>query len=91
MTGLVDALEAGGFVERRSHPTDRRVLLVTLTELGDRTMAEMAAERQKAAGQLVADFGDQDLEQFSRSLDLVADRLDGLVQAAKRSTAPAPT
>ena len=51
----------------------------------------MAAEREKAAGQLVADFGDQELEQFSRSLDLVADRLDGLVQAAKRSTAPGPT
>ncbi len=91
VTGLVDALEAGGFVERRPHPTDRRALLVTLTELGVRTMAEMAAERQKAAGQLVADFGDQELEQFSRSLDLVADRLDGLVQAAKRSTAPSPT
>ena len=91
VTGLVDALEAGGFVERRSHPTDRRALLVTLTELGGRTMADMETDRQQAAGQLVADFGDEDLKHFSRSLDLVADRLDGLVEAAKRSTAPGPT
>ena len=48
----------------------------------------MATERQKAAGQLVADFGDEELE-HSAIPDLVADRLDGLVQAAKRSTAPA--
>ena len=26
VTGLVDALEAGGFAERRPHPTDRRAL-----------------------------------------------------------------
>ena len=34
VTGLVDALEANGFVDRRPHPTDRRATLVTLTELG---------------------------------------------------------
>ncbi len=31
-----DALQAGGFVERRLHPSDRRATLVTLTELGTR-------------------------------------------------------
>lgn len=32
-----DALQAGGFVERRLHPSDRRATLVTLTELGTPT------------------------------------------------------
>ena len=36
VTGLVDALEAAGYVERRPHPSDRRALLVTLTEQGER-------------------------------------------------------
>ena len=91
VTGLVDALEAGGFVQRRPHPTDRRALLVTLTDLGSRTTADMETDRQQAARQLVADLGQDELEQFSRSLDLVADRLNGLVEADKRSTASGTT
>jgi DNA-binding MarR family transcriptional regulator len=91
VTGLVDALEAGGFVKRRPHPTDRRALLVTLTELGGRTMTDMVADRQEVAGQLVADFDEDELEQFGRCLDLVADRLKELVEAAERSAAPGPT
>jgi DNA-binding MarR family transcriptional regulator len=35
MTGLVDALEGLGYVERRPSPTDRRVKLVQLTDKGE--------------------------------------------------------
>jgi DNA-binding MarR family transcriptional regulator len=34
VTGLVDALQADGFVMRSPHPTDQRTTLVTLTEQG---------------------------------------------------------
>src|SRR3954470_20186722 len=34
VTGLVDALEAGGFVARSTPPTDRRATIVSLTERG---------------------------------------------------------
>ena len=43
VTGLVDALEAGGFVDRRLHPNDRRATLVTLTELGARRQLKWCA------------------------------------------------
>jgi DNA-binding MarR family transcriptional regulator len=54
VTELVDRLERNGLVHRVRHPTDRRKLLVTLTELGEqrselvqdafaRTMARSAA------------------------------------------------
>ena len=49
VTGLVDALEAGGFVERRPHPSDRRATLVTLTEPGTEIMTQMAGDRQAIA------------------------------------------
>ena len=39
-TWIVDRLEAKGLVERRAHPTDRRVKLVGLTALGVRTKAK---------------------------------------------------
>jgi DNA-binding MarR family transcriptional regulator len=36
MTTLVSALERSGFVERQADPTDRRVVLVTITGSGSR-------------------------------------------------------
>ena len=39
-TWIVDRLEAKGLVERRPHPTDRRVKLVVLTPRGSRTKAK---------------------------------------------------
>ena len=40
MTGLVDALEGLGYVERRASPTDRRVKLVQLTDKGEAAKAQ---------------------------------------------------
>ncbi|MEA2611530.1 MAG: MarR family transcriptional regulator, organic hydroperoxide resistance regulator [Chloroflexota bacterium] len=36
LTGIVDRLEARGLVVRRSHPTDRRVKELVLTDAGER-------------------------------------------------------
>lgn len=47
MTSLVTGLERAGLVERRTDPTDRRVVLVALTEAGEqrlRTSREAGAE-----------------------------------------------
>ena len=35
VTGLVDALERDGMVERKAHPTDRRSTLIVLSEKGE--------------------------------------------------------
>lgn len=85
VTGLVDALEAGDFVIRGPHPTDRRATLVRLTELGARTMAAMERGREQLAAELVSDLDEQSLERLRLGLDAVAARLRGLVAAAKRS------
>jgi DNA-binding MarR family transcriptional regulator len=88
VTGLVDALEAGGFVERRPHPSDRRATLVTLTERGTRTMTEMVQDRQAIAARLVDGFGDQRLDRLGADLDAIAERLHRMVAAG---TAAVPT
>lgn len=87
VTGLVDALQSHGYVERRPHPTDRRALLVTLTDLGRRTMTAMESDRQHAAARLTADRTGEELEQFGRTLDIVAARLRRLVEAPTVSAA----
>lgn len=46
MTSLVTGLERGGFVERRTDPADRRVVLVALTDAG---RARLSARREAGA------------------------------------------
>jgi DNA-binding MarR family transcriptional regulator len=82
VTGLVDALESHGYLERRPHPTDRRALLVTMTDLGSQTMARMAADREQAAAQLVSDLSDSQLNQLRHALDTVSGRLRRLLETA---------
>ena len=80
VTGLVDALEAAGYLVRRPHPSDRRAILVTLTDQGVQTMAGMARDREQTAAQLVAGIGAGRLDELSRDLDLITERLHTLVE-----------
>ena len=89
ITGLVDALEAGGFVIRRSHPRDRRAILVTLTEQGIQATAEMEHERAQIASALIANLSPDQVEQLRQGLDSVAAQLEALVETPadrKRTT-----
>ncbi|CCG01136.1 MarR family winged helix-turn-helix transcriptional regulator [Blastococcus saxobsidens] len=85
VTGLVDALEERGFVRREPHPTDRRITLVTLTEQGARTTAEMEKSHREIAAHLVAGFDADRLEQFRTDLDTIAARLHELMDPEARS------
>ena len=84
VTGLVDALEAEGFVIRRSHPRDRRAILVTLTDKGTQTTAEMEHERAQSASALIANLSSDQVEQLRQGLDSVAAQLESLVATADR-------
>jgi len=52
VTSLVDGLEAAGFAERRSHPTDRRVKMVVPSRRG----VEALAQVRKILGEPPASF-----------------------------------
>ena len=82
VTSLVDALESSGYAERRAHPTDRRAVLVALTDLGRTTMTTMARERQQLATDLVGDLDPGRLEELAADLSRIAERLDLLMAAA---------
>lgn len=59
VSAALDRLEAGGFVTRRTDPTDRRAKLISVTEAADAVLGEtarIAAEvRSQAAGRLSAE------------------------------------
>lgn len=81
VTGLVDALEATGFVARAPHPTDRRATIVALTELGARTMQQMEADRLRLSEQLIDGMSGEQQRQLALGLDAVTERLHALVSA----------
>lgn len=60
VTGLVDGLADAGFVTRGPHPSDRRATLVSLTERGTASMAQMARDHQGLARLLFEQLDDFD-------------------------------
>lgn len=75
VTGLVDALETDGFVARHPHPTDRRAILVALTEQGSRAVSAMHADYQQLAAHLFTGLADEDVARFVVILERVLGRL----------------
>ncbi len=81
VTGLVDGLEATGFVTREPHPTDRRATLVSLTERGATVLAQMAGGHRELARQLFADLSPAQLAAFGEGLAHVTGRLREALRA----------
>jgi DNA-binding MarR family transcriptional regulator len=88
VTGLVDGLAASGFVARGPHPTDRRATLVSLTERGAATVAEMARGHRELARQLFGDLPPAQLAAFGGGLAHVTGRLREALQAQEEEDRP---
>ncbi|WP_230396095.1 MarR family winged helix-turn-helix transcriptional regulator, partial [Streptomyces blattellae] len=56
MTVLVDGLEREGLVSRVTHPHDRRIKLVELTQAGRQVAEQELAPSQSTAAALFDDF-----------------------------------
>lgn len=89
ITGLVDALEKSGHVRRTPHPTDRRAVLVELTDTATATMARMQEEHAQLNETLLSAIAPADRAAVERGLSAVTAHLEHLVTTAA-SSAPAP-
>lgn len=81
VTGLVDGLEATGFVSRGPHPTDRRATLVSLTERGSAVMEKLARDHDGLAEQLFGTMSAEELDGFVAGLTTVLGVLHTLLGA----------
>ena len=90
VTGLVDALEESGYVLRQPHPSDRRAIIVSLTELGVRTMADMESEHRALSTTIVADLAEDDVARLEQSLGMVIGRLRAIVTESAPSERAEP-
>jgi DNA-binding MarR family transcriptional regulator len=77
-TGIVSRMAERGLVERRSDTSDRRVVLIALTEKGHRLIGEMEAIRRERMSRLMAELSDAQQERLLtcvRDLHAAASRL----------------
>ncbi|MBT1676346.1 MarR family winged helix-turn-helix transcriptional regulator [Curtobacterium aurantiacum] len=72
MTYIVDALESGGFVERRPAPTDRRVRQVHPTDAGRALLDRTRSALRDAEGVLMRHLGDDEQTTLRHLLARVA-------------------
>lgn len=82
ITGLVDALEAAGYVIRSRHPTDRRATIVSLTPSARAAMGEMQRQHAELTSELLSVVEPADRDALARGIDAIAARLRELVAAA---------
>jgi DNA-binding MarR family transcriptional regulator len=81
ITGLVDALEASGYVARSPHPTDRRSTIVSLAASAQRMMQRMQREHAELTADLLGAVDPADRAALERGIDAIAGRLRELIAA----------
>lgn len=72
MVVTVDELEAAGLAERVPSPHDRRARIITLTDAGERKVAEAEEILSRVRDDVFADISAEDREVFLRCLDQLA-------------------
>jgi DNA-binding MarR family transcriptional regulator len=70
------ALEEAGYLHRAVDPEDRRASLVSITEEGQRVLAEIADRRRAMLDAALAEWSDQDRRDLARLLTRLSDDLD---------------
>ncbi len=87
ITGLVDALEAAGYVARSPHPSDRRATIVSLSPSARRLMQTMQQEHAELTAELLGAVAEADRPALARGVDAIAARLRELIAAEEARTA----
>src|SRR5215469_7703873 len=79
VTGLIDGLEADGWVTRSPHPEDRRATIISLTPAAETALARLQENYQALAHDLVGDLPPDDLQRCWSVISTIEQRLDGVV------------
>lgn len=75
--GLIDRLEAAGYVERRPEITDRRAKRVMITKRGHEILTEMVAVSRRLNGIILAGLTPDSVEEAERALEAMKDNIRG--------------
>jgi DNA-binding MarR family transcriptional regulator len=89
VTGLVDALEADGWVTRGPHPADRRATIISLTPAAETTLARLREHYEGLAHDLLGDLPPDDLARCRAVIATLEERLDDVVTRRVAAFGPA--
>jgi DNA-binding MarR family transcriptional regulator len=81
VTQMLDSLAAGGLVQRVRSPTDKRVVLTSLTERGSALLAERRARMEPRWRHALAGFSDHELLTAATVLDRLRDTFDDIADS----------
>jgi DNA-binding MarR family transcriptional regulator len=81
ITGLVDALESGGYVTRSPHPSDRRAIIVSLSTSSVQFMRDMQQDHADLSAELLDAVDVADRDALMRGITAIAARLRELIAA----------
>jgi MarR family transcriptional regulator for hemolysin len=82
--GLVDRLEASGFIERRADGNDRRVKRIYLCPAGARIIKEMHSRSHEMSERILEGLGPADRQRLADMLSLVKRNLIALRDQASK-------
>ncbi len=82
LTGVIDRLEASGWIERRRHPSDRRAIHILLSDRGRKIVPLLKKKMEKANREFLAALGDNEQQEFRRLLRAVRNP-DAVLPAAE--------
>ncbi len=71
MTGILDRLEKINLVERQRHSSDRRAILICLTEAGQKVAKEINSIMVKANEEYLEQISPENLKSFQATLQLL--------------------
>ena len=77
-TALLDRLERAGSLQRLSHPTDRRSILIAPTPEVEARLSATVEEYGRRLEQLAAELSDQDRTAVERFLGALSDAADSI-------------
>lgn len=87
ITGLVDTLEAAGFVTRTPHPDDRRMMSVGLTKRGEKLLVRILPAHFRRMAWLMEPLSEKERKTFVRLLTKVLTRATGENSTAEPAAA----
>ena len=89
VTGLVDALEADGWVTRTPHPDDRRATIISITPTARPRWPGLQGHYEGLAHDLVGDVPAEDLQRCWSVITTLEGRLEEVVARRKARLRPA--
>lgn len=78
VTGLLDILQADGYISRARHPTDRRATWVELTHHGYEVATHLRSGRHALAAELFADIPTEHLAGFAATIATIVERVHAI-------------